>query len=120
MRSLTSSRSFRDLVCSRRPCESQSEERLGSLNKPYPINPKTQFQPIKMGDVAVSDWGDKRFTFKLCIPGGRISMILAVKIGNVGSTVKDIAMDKIFNGPSQARVRQIDEDSECATEACSS
>jgi hypothetical protein len=73
-----------------------------------------------MGDVAVSDWGDKRFTFKLCIPGDRISMILAVKIGNVGSTVKDIAMDKIFNGPSQARVRQIDEDSECATEACSS
>ena len=36
------------------------------------------------------------------------------------STVKDIAMDKIVIGPSQARVRQIDEDSACAAEACSS
>jgi hypothetical protein len=73
-----------------------------------------------MGDVAVSDWGDKRFLFKLCIPGGSISMILPVKIGNVRSTVKDIAMDKIVIGPSQARVRQIDEDGACAAEACSS
>jgi hypothetical protein len=47
-------------------------------------------------------------------------MILPVKIGNVRSTVKDIAMDKIVIGPSQARVRQIDEDGACAAEACSS
>ena len=34
---------------------------------------------IGVGRFTMSDWGDKRFPFKLCMPGDRISMILAVK-----------------------------------------
>jgi hypothetical protein len=34
---------------------------------------------LGVGRFTMSDWGDKRFLFKLCMPGGRISMILAVK-----------------------------------------
>ncbi len=34
---------------------------------------------LGVGRFTMSDWDDKRFLFKLCMPGGRISMILAVK-----------------------------------------